>query len=123
MIVIKLTDIDKAWVQDIFKACQKDLMSDFEKAWAEGVFYGVQYKGFIRFKFGKENYICELAISPQYRNRGIAKELLKYAIPPCLVATHVHNIAANKLYQSSGFLHQGEVIDSAGNMLNLYLKR
>lgn len=122
MVITKLTEMDRDWVSNLFELCKEDLGSDFDKAWKEGVFYGIAYKGFIRLKFGKENQVCELAVSPAHRNKGIARTLLNYAISPCLVATHKTNIAANKLYSSCGFLHQGDVLGDNGNILNLYVK-
>lgn len=121
--IYTLTDIDKEWVRSLFISCQDFVESDFEKAWEEGTFYGVPQQGFIRIHYsteGKDNIICELVVHPACRNKGIAKRLLNYALSPCLVATHKHNIPANRLYCKCGFLHIGEVLDRKGNILNLY---
>ncbi len=119
---MKLTEQDKSWVRQLFMENEKLLNSDFDKAWEEGTFYGIPEIGFIRMKLGPINIICELAISQPFRRKGYAGKLLRYAISPCLVATHVDNIAANKLYERNGFLHQGEAPGSDGSIMNIYLK-
>lgn len=119
---MKLTEKDKSWVKKIFYENQTELNSDFDKAWEEGVFYGIPEVGFIRMKLGKTNIICELAISKEFRRNGFAQKLLKYAVSPCLVATHADNIPANKLYEKNGFLHQGEAPGSDGKIMNIYKK-
>lgn len=123
MTVYLLTEIDKEWVRDLFNSCAEFIESDFEKAWEEGTFYGIPQQGFIRIQFSynkEDNVICELAVHPACRRKGIAKKLLNYALSPCLVATHRDNIAANKLYCQNGFISIGEVIDRKGVLLNLY---
>jgi ribosomal protein S18 acetylase RimI-like enzyme len=119
---MKLTEQDKSWVKKIFIDNQEALNSDFDKAWEEGIFYGIPEVGFIRIKLGKTNSICELAIAKEYRHQGFGKKLLKYAMSPCLVATHIDNVEANRFYERNGFLHQGEAIASDGKLVNIYKK-
>lgn len=120
--MIKLTEKDKEWVRRIFKDNEKFLCSDFESAWEEGIFYGIEDVGFIRVKLDKVNMICELAVDKNYRRKGVAEQLLSYAISPCFVATHSDNIPAISLYEKNGFLHLGEGLDKKGKSLNIYKK-
>lgn len=120
--MIKLTEKDKEWARRIFLDNQQYLCSDFEEAWEEGIFYGIENVGFIRIKLDKVNVICELAVDKDHRRKGVAEQLLCYAIYPCLVATHADNLPAIKLYEKNGFLHQGEALDKFGKLLNIYKK-
>lgn len=63
-----------------------------------------------------EYYIDSIAVVPEFRNRGIGKDLLRIAISeakrlqrPAILACAPDNLSAMQLYQSLGFSHQGNL--------------
>lgn len=63
-----------------------------------------------------EYYIDSIAVVPEFRNRGIGKDLLRIGISeakllqrPVILACAPDNLSAMQLYQSLGFSHQGNL--------------
>jgi ribosomal protein S18 acetylase RimI-like enzyme len=79
--------------------------------------------------FYEQGFICLLAVHREHRRRGVATTLVRYVESVCptqklFTSTNQSNIPAQKLFESSGFVHSGviENLDEADPEI-VYFKR
>ena len=76
-----------------------------------------------------EYYIDSIAVVPEFRNRGIGKDLLRIGISeakrlqrPAILACAPENIGAKRIYESIGFTHQGDMFIFGHNYMRMVVQ-
>ena len=76
-----------------------------------------------------EYYIDSIAVVPEFRNRGIGKDLLRIGISeakrlqrPAILACAPENIGAKRIYESIGFTHQGDMFIFGHNYMRMVVR-
>lgn len=110
--------------------CRKSLTGDFREVYA--AIENEKVIGFmvLQMKGTFSGYLQSICVSPEYRNKGIGKELLQFAeayifktSPNMFLCVSSFNSQALKLYEQSGFERVGVLKDFVENGFDEILMR